>query len=747
MHGLRSIVTAATLAGVVFAGAASAAAAGPAGVARPASVADHAAAPAFSGSTPALDGLAGVSCVSASFCMAVGDFLSPAVTTTFYPAGIIRALAEEWNGSNWRVLPTARAVGVLEAVSCTSTSFCMAVGQGAAVAGPSLAEAWNGSSWRVVTTPPGGTHLSAVSCATASFCVAVPSNTVSNVAEEWNGRAWHVMNMSGDGCVPFFCTLSKVSCPSVRSCMAVGTYANHDGTVILSKALRWNGRTWRDTNPPSPGQNAGLSLVSCPSASSCIAIGQNGPCDCALAIVWDGISWRQLAATPAFLSMNDLSCPRADSCVVVGGQGYGPSPASAQAWDGRTWRRLRPAEPGESARVLFAVSCWRASGCMAVGLYSTESAPFGAELTLAEQWNGTTWRVRKTPSPDDPASGLSGIACPAASDCMAVGSHVNGSDARVALAEQWNGITWRVRATPSPSTKVSVLSAVSCTAADRCVAVGYYDRQGNHQTLAEEWDGRTWRVLVTPSPGASVLSAVSCPSAVSCMAVGTTGTNALAEEWDGRTWRVLAVHSPGDLANGLTGVSCVTSVSCLAVGDDAIRKEFSTARPLAEAWNGSAWQVLATPGSVRFGQLLSVACTGHRSCMAVGDYLNRNGQPVRPLTEVWSGGRWQVQATPSLHAGDSGQLSSVSCTRTSACTAVGGFISRAAHDFVLAEAWNGTRWRPLRITSPDPAFNALYGISCASASRCVAAGVTGIQLTLAEQWNGAAWRRLQTPNP
>ncbi len=331
-----------------------------------------------------LDNLYGVSCVSGSFCMAVGGLLSP--------AGNDFVLAEVWNGASWRVLRSARVAGFLDAVSCTSVSFCMAVGEAGVAAGSSLAEAWNGSTWRVVKAPPGGANLSALSCATASFCVGVPGTTVSNVAEEWNGRAWHLMNMSGDSCASFFCELDGVSCPRAQDCMAVGTYTNHAGTVVLGKALKWNGRTWRNTIPPTLAQNTVLTTVSCSSASSCLAVGQN-------AIAWNGSSWRQLAA-PAALWVRSLSCPGPHSCMLVGGQGYGSSPASAQAWDGRTWRRLRPAQPGKSARVLFSVSCWRSPACMAVGSYSTmPTSPSGNALTLAERWNGTAWRVRSTPSP------------------------------------------------------------------------------------------------------------------------------------------------------------------------------------------------------------------------------------------------------------------------------------------------------------------------------------------------------------
>jgi hypothetical protein len=333
-------------------------------------------------SSVALDNLLGVSCVSGSFCMAVGGFVSR--------SGKHIVLAEAWNGTRWRVVRSAETAGGLDAVSCTRVSFCMAVGE--TVALHPLAEAWNGSTWRVVKAPPGGANLSAVSCATASFCVGVPGTTVSNVAEEWNGRAWHLMNMSGDSCGPFFCLLYGVSCPRAQDCMAVGTYTNHAGTVVLGKALKWNGRTWRNTIPRSLAQNTDLAMISCPGTSSCLAVGQK-------ALAWDGSSWRQVAA-PAPLWVRSLSCPRTHNCMLVGGQGYGSHPASAQAWNGRTWRRLRPVQPGKSARVLYSVSCWRRTACMAVGSYSTmPTSSSGNALTLAERWNGTAWRVQVTPSP------------------------------------------------------------------------------------------------------------------------------------------------------------------------------------------------------------------------------------------------------------------------------------------------------------------------------------------------------------
>ena len=59
-----------------------------------------------------------------------------------------------------------------------------------------------------------------------------------------------------------------------------------------------------------------------------------------------------------------------------------------ERWNGRTWRRIRPA--GRAA-ALVSVSCVRPRRCIAVGQAGT--------LTLAEQWDGTRWRQLRTRNP------------------------------------------------------------------------------------------------------------------------------------------------------------------------------------------------------------------------------------------------------------------------------------------------------------------------------------------------------------
>jgi hypothetical protein len=95
--------------------------------------------------TPAVDGgLAGVSCGSATVCVAVGNALD-------VPGGVV-ALAMTWQDGTWKRQQAPFVPGAftgLGGVSCRSPRACAAVGEyhtGTGLAVP-LAEAWNGTAW------------------------------------------------------------------------------------------------------------------------------------------------------------------------------------------------------------------------------------------------------------------------------------------------------------------------------------------------------------------------------------------------------------------------------------------------------------------------------------------------------------------------------------------------------------------------------------------------------------------------
>jgi hypothetical protein len=194
--------------------------------------------------------LTAVSCTSATFCIAAGNRLNPVGQTV--------PLAEAWNGTTWSVQQAASPAGVrgsrLTGVSCSSVTFCMAVGS-SDVPGESepLAEVWHGSGgWSLLQmpTPSGQGLLTGVSCTSPSACVAVGSYLGAGdlrlaLAEEWNGTAWAIHNAAPG---PTTSELSGVSCTSASACIAVGDYQFRTGSIRpLSEA--WNGTAWSIKQP------------------------------------------------------------------------------------------------------------------------------------------------------------------------------------------------------------------------------------------------------------------------------------------------------------------------------------------------------------------------------------------------------------------------------------------------------------------------------------------------------------------
>jgi hypothetical protein len=126
----------------------------------------------------------------------------------------------------------APAGGPLAAVSCVSAKFCVAVGNGTFDSkvgfGPPISLIWNGVKWRRVTmkVPAGaaGTSVLSVSCRSAAWCVAVGATTFNGgraFAQTWNGRTWTLALLPRPAGFAD-AVLDGVSCAAVRACVAVG---------------------------------------------------------------------------------------------------------------------------------------------------------------------------------------------------------------------------------------------------------------------------------------------------------------------------------------------------------------------------------------------------------------------------------------------------------------------------------------------------------------------------------------------
>jgi hypothetical protein len=190
---------------------------------------------------------------------------------------------------------------------------------------------------------------------------------------------------------------------------------------------------------------------------------------------------------------------------------------------------------------------------------------------------------------------------------------------------------------------------------------------------------------------------VSCRSATACTAVGSyfnnaaSGQRTLAEAWKGKKWALEPTPNPTGDDSELGDVSCTSASACSAVGFSAGGSTYVT---LAEAWNGKKWAIEPTPNPIGAqGSFLSgVSCTSATACTAVEGYTNRADADVT-LAEAWNGEKWKIERTPNPTGASDISLSSVSCTSTKACTAVGTWANSAGAYFTFAEGWNGRKWK------------------------------------------------------
>jgi hypothetical protein len=461
--------------------------------------------------------LAGVSCTSASACVAVGSYSTSTQTQVPY--------SEVMSGTAWSVVPvpsspapTAPSTG-LSAVACTAAADCTAAG----IIGPQLlVDRWNGTEWSVVPTAhaPRGTYVDSaagIAC-TSNGCITVGSDAIGNAyvhtdyafAETETGAANSRWSLDSPQlrAVAANSELNAISCASSTACMAVG-----DVTAGGMRALaeHWNGQ--RFTIEAVKTAAAELGAVSCPTVSWCMAVGATNfdsstAIQSSLALVWNGSGWARAGAPPGTI-LDSVSCTAPDVCIAVSPDGF------AASWNGRRWSGLSlPGIPGLTLS-FSGVSCSSSTYCTIVGEATGYCAPNSGtcnvrDVVIAERRSGgRRWALQRPVQAFGPI-GL--VACPAADRCIVAG----------VAGQVWSGGRWVAQRIPGGSV---VLSALACAAADACTAVG----SGRNGTApaAEAWNGNRWSPqpmatprLLGPSP-AVAMNGIACPSTGFCLAVGS----------------------------------------------------------------------------------------------------------------------------------------------------------------------------------------------------------------------------------
>jgi len=324
--------------------------------------------------------------------------------------------------------------------------------------------------------------IGGVSCPSATFCIGVgltgdPSASNGNtplILGTANGGTTWTMQQAGPGV--FY--LTTVSCGSTSSCVALGISTLG---VQISLATTDGGKTWFQTELPAGFEEY---AISCPSATTCFAAGDNalsGPRSAMVIRTTDGgTSWSNMTLPASFAAVRYvvdgafISCPTTSAC-------YATFPISSsgafvvQTSDGGvTWSgadlAIPPAVPSElNVSAVSDISCPTASTCLIpfqvaafAPLGSTNGATTSAGILITSD-GGRTWNPFTL---GNPVNIVTNITCWSISSCVVIGGDVIYS---LTISSETMHLT--PEAAPSGPNLISVVSCSPLGAL--CVAAGF----------------------------------------------------------------------------------------------------------------------------------------------------------------------------------------------------------------------------------------------------------------------------------
>lgn len=290
-------------------------------------------------------------------------------------------------------------------------------------------------------------------------------------------------------------SLPVVSCPSASQCEAMGTLVNTSGNQLpFVESLA--GGSWTPSLLPLPADAAASQLavaqsLSCFSSTVCVGMGnyQNtagntmGFIGSLVSGSWNSISapLPSNASSDPFVSMPSVTCPGATSCIAVGSYRT-TSLLQSLFWylgsDGM-WHYYQPPPPVIAARYkvaapgsasLSAIACATTTICEAVGGY-TDSG--GNAQGLIDDTVGGVATATQAPLPagaaTDPVASSTAVSCPATRACASVGTYLDASGNRLGVIDMQTTLGGAyVPITPTRVWDTRAGSAVQCSNAGGC---------------------------------------------------------------------------------------------------------------------------------------------------------------------------------------------------------------------------------------------------------------------------------------
>jgi len=240
-----------------------------------------------------------VFCPTNSLCVA-GDSSGNVVTSTNPSGGASAWTITNVDGNN---SPTS--------VSCPSSGLCVAADAGADVV-TSTNPTGGAGAWTVTNLAQQGMFLNAISCPTIAFCVAVGGgfrDLATSTNPTGGQSAWSLINVDSAS------NLSAVSCPNTSLCVAV----DGAGNVLTSINPTGGANTW---TAASIDQSNGLFSLSCPTISLCVAGDSAGNVLTSSNPTGGAAAWTTAHIdSSTFNNLTGLSCTAGSLCVAGDGSG------------------------------------------------------------------------------------------------------------------------------------------------------------------------------------------------------------------------------------------------------------------------------------------------------------------------------------------------------------------------------------------------------------------------------------------
>jgi hypothetical protein len=308
---------------------------------------------------------------------------------------------------------------------------------------PAVSEAAPSFKWnagvRIESATKGG--LNTVSCPATTLCVAGDSNgdvlwttTPTTTKDSWSSA--RVDTDRGQ--------ISGVSCPSITFCGAVDSDGAFVSSTTPTKGLKaWSRPVRIDSAASAGGGYAGLSSISCPSSTLCVAVDSAADSNVVYSTDPTGgkTAWHSVALAGQATSVD---CPTTTLCVIGGSERWvSTDPSSAKSW---------VPSGAVSGEIYSDMDCFGANLCVGIGYGNTTPGFSAASKTPTKAWSAT-FQVETNPPP---AGGglLDAVGCTrgvcvsldGADNAYVTGTPVTGvwsagGAIRTKAASQWNAVS------------------------------------------------------------------------------------------------------------------------------------------------------------------------------------------------------------------------------------------------------------------------------------------------------------------